>query len=76
MSLVTSKEISSVLHLEKYGFLGILISWILLKILRITKLNKIYSKHIRAGASRDYSCFARKQQNNRSNNTRSIRRYR
>ena len=45
MSLVSSKEIASILHLEKYGFLGISLSWILLKTLRITKLNKIYNKH-------------------------------
>lgn len=45
MSLVTSKEIASVLHLDKYGFLGTSIGWILLKILRIAKLNKIYNKH-------------------------------
>jgi len=45
MSLVTSKEIASVLHLEKYGFLGTALGWIVLKTLRITKLNKIYNKH-------------------------------
>lgn len=45
MSLVTSKEISGILHLEKYGFLGTSLGWILLKTLRITKLNKIYNKH-------------------------------
>jgi len=45
MSLVTSKEIVSVLHLEKYGFLGTSLAWALLKTLRISKLNKIYNKH-------------------------------
>ena len=45
MSLVTSKEIATILHLEKYGFLGTSLGWILLKTLRITKLNKIYEKH-------------------------------
>ncbi len=45
MSLVTSKEIANILHLDKYGFLGTSLGWILLKTLRITKLNKIYNKH-------------------------------
>jgi len=45
MSLVNSKEIASVLHLEKYGFLGTSLGWVLLKTLRITRLNKIYDKH-------------------------------
>ena len=45
MSLVTPKELANVLHLEKYGFLGTSLGWILLKTLRITKLNEIYNKH-------------------------------
>ena len=45
MSLVSSKEIAKVLRIEKYGFLGTFIGWLLMKILRISKLNKIYDKH-------------------------------
>lgn len=45
MGLVSSKEIAKVLHLEKYGFIGTFIGWLLLKILRISKLNSIYNKH-------------------------------
>jgi len=45
MGLVSSKEIASVIGLEKYGFLGTFAGWILLKILRISRLNRIYDKH-------------------------------
>ena len=45
MGLVTSKEIAKVLHIEKYGIIGTFIGWLLMKVLRISKLNKIYDKH-------------------------------
>jgi len=45
MGLVSSKEIASVINLEKYGFLGTFIGWILLKTLRISRINRIYEKH-------------------------------
>jgi len=45
MGLVSSKEIASVINLDKYGFLGTFIGWILLKILRISSLNRFYEKH-------------------------------
>ncbi|WP_088324110.1 GNAT family N-acyltransferase [Polaribacter tangerinus] len=45
MSLVTSREISEVLGLKKFRFLGTFIGWILLKILRISAINKIYEKN-------------------------------
>jgi len=45
MSLVSAKEIAKVINFEKYGFLGTFIGWILLKVLRISKLNRIYNKH-------------------------------
>jgi len=45
MGLVTSKEIAKVLNVDKYGFIGTFIGWLLMKILRISKLNKIYDKH-------------------------------
>ena len=44
MSLVTSKEIANVLNMQKYGFLGTFSGWVLLKMLRISKLNGIYNK--------------------------------
>ncbi len=45
MGLVSAKEIAKVIGFEKYGFLGTFIGWILLKVLRISKLNRIYDKH-------------------------------
>ncbi|MDY7396419.1 lysophospholipid acyltransferase family protein [Aureibaculum sp. 2210JD6-5] len=45
MELVSSKEIAKVVHLDKYGFVGTFMGWILLKTLRISKLNRIYNKH-------------------------------
>ncbi|SDR66066.1 Acyltransferase [Polaribacter sp. KT25b] len=45
MALVTSKEIAQVIGLKKFGFLGTFIGWILLKILRISAINRIYDKN-------------------------------
>jgi putative hemolysin len=45
MSLVTSKEISQVIGLQKLGFLGTFVGWIILRILRISAINKIYDKN-------------------------------
>ena len=45
MSLVTSKEISQVIGLQKLGFLGSFVGWIILRILRISAINKIYDNN-------------------------------
>jgi len=45
MALVTSKEIAQVIGLQKFGFLGTFFGWILLRILRISTINKIYEKN-------------------------------
>lgn len=45
MSLVTAKEVAQVVNLDKYGFVGTFFGWIILKILRISKINRIYNKH-------------------------------
>jgi len=47
MALVTSKEISQVVGLQKLGFIGTFIGWLLIRVLRISSLNKIYinNKH-------------------------------
>jgi len=45
MGLVSSKEIAGVIGLEKYGFLGTFMGWVMLKLLRISRLNRIYDKH-------------------------------
>jgi len=45
MSLVSSKEISQVIGLQKLGFLGSSVGWIILRILRISAINKIYDNN-------------------------------
>ncbi|SNR38077.1 Putative hemolysin [Lutibacter agarilyticus] len=45
MSLVTAKEVAKAVNLEKYGFIGTFLGWLIMKILRISKLNRIYNKH-------------------------------
>ncbi|WP_111707288.1 GNAT family N-acyltransferase [Lutibacter citreus] len=45
MGLVTPKEISKAIKLDKYGFIGTFFGWVLMKILRISTLNKIYNRH-------------------------------
>ena len=45
MALVTSKEIAQVIGIQKFRFLGTFVGWILLRILRISIINKIYDKN-------------------------------
>ncbi|MBP9601716.1 MAG: lysophospholipid acyltransferase family protein [Lutibacter sp.] len=45
MSLVTAKEIAKVVNLDKYGFIGTFFGWSLMKVLRISAMNRIYNKH-------------------------------
>lgn len=45
MSLVTAKEVAKVVNLDKYGFIGTFFGWSLMKVLRISSINKIYNKH-------------------------------
>ena len=45
MALVTAKEIAKVIGLEKFGFVGTFIGWLLIKVLRISALNRIYNKN-------------------------------
>ena len=45
MALVTSKEIAQVIGLQKFGFLGTFVGWLLIKVLRISAINRIYNKN-------------------------------
>jgi putative hemolysin len=45
MALVTSKEIAQVIGLENFGFIGTFIGWLLIRVLRISAINKIYNKN-------------------------------
>ncbi len=42
MGLVTAKEIAKAINLDKYGFLGTFIGWFLMKVTRISSINKFY----------------------------------
>src|SRR5690606_25089890 len=45
IGLVSSKEIASVINVSKYGFIGTFIGWLLMKVLKISTLNKIYNRN-------------------------------
>lgn len=45
MGLVTAKEVAQVINADKYGFLGTLSGWALMKILNISAINRVYDKH-------------------------------
>lgn len=45
MALVTSKEIAQVIGLQKLGFIGTFIGWLLIRVLRISALNRIYKNN-------------------------------
>jgi putative hemolysin len=48
MGLVTAKEVAKAINAEKYGVFGTFSGWILMKVLKISKLNKFYdsNKHL------------------------------
>ncbi|GGD20527.1 GNAT family N-acyltransferase [Hyunsoonleella pacifica] len=45
IGLVTAKEVAKAIQLNKYGFLGTFIGWVLMKVLKISTLNKIYKRN-------------------------------
>jgi len=45
MALVTSKEIATVIGLDKFGFIGTFVGWLLIRVLRISSINRIYKKN-------------------------------
>tara|TARA_R110002049_G_scaffold102008_5_gene247331 strand:+ start:698 stop:2530 length:1833 start_codon:yes stop_codon:yes gene_type:complete len=49
--LVTAKEVAKAINADKYGFLGTFFGWILMKVLKISSLNKFYkrNKHLSDG---------------------------
>ena len=49
MGLVTAKEVSKAINTEKYGVFGTFSGWLLMKVLKISTLNKIYdrNKHLK-----------------------------
>ncbi len=49
MGLVNAKEVAKAINVDKFGFLGTVMGWSLMKVLNITTLNKIYdrNKHLK-----------------------------
>jgi len=45
MGLVSAKEVAKVIHLDKYGFLGTFMGWLLLVTTKITSINRFYDKN-------------------------------
>jgi hypothetical protein len=45
MSLVTAKEVAQAINVDKFGILGTLLGWSLMKTLKISSLNKIYDRN-------------------------------
>jgi putative hemolysin len=43
--LVTAKEVAKAIQLDSYGFLGTFAGWILMKVLKISTLNRIYNRN-------------------------------
>ena len=44
MSLIGSKEVARLVHLDKFGFIGTFIGWLFLKVTRISGVNRVYNK--------------------------------
>ncbi len=51
MGLVTAKELAKAVNIDKYGFVGTFLAWFLMKVTRISSINKFYDsvKHLEAG---------------------------
>ena len=49
IGLVSAKEVAKVINVDKYGFIGTFFGWILMKLLKISTINKVYNrnKHLR-----------------------------
>ncbi len=45
MGLVTTKEFAKAIHVNKLGFVGTFISWLLMKVLKISTANTIYDRN-------------------------------
>ena len=45
MGLVTAKEVAKAINTDKYGIFGTFSGWLLMKVLKISTLNKIYNRN-------------------------------
>lgn len=45
IGLVSAKEVAKAINVDKYGFLGTFFGWILMKVLKISTINRIYKRN-------------------------------
>jgi len=45
MSIVSAREVAKAITLDRYGFLGTFCGWILMKVLKISTINRIYNRN-------------------------------
>ena len=45
IGLVSAKEVAKAINADKYGFLGTFFGWLLMKVLKISTLNRIYKRN-------------------------------
>ncbi len=45
MGLVSAKEVAKAINVSKYGVVGTFLGWVLMKVLKISRLNKVYDKN-------------------------------
>ncbi|MEZ4857522.1 MAG: lysophospholipid acyltransferase family protein [Flavobacteriaceae bacterium] len=45
MGLVNAKEVASAIKVDKFGFIGTSLGWLLMKVLKISTMNKIYDRN-------------------------------
>lgn len=45
MSLVTAKEVAHAIQLDRYGPLGTLVGWLLMRMTRMSSINRVYAKY-------------------------------
>jgi len=45
MGIVTSKEVAKAINVDRYGLFGTFLGWTLMKVIRISDINKVYDKH-------------------------------
>ena len=45
MGIVTSKEVAKAINVDRFGLLGTFLGWTLMRVIRISDINKVYDKH-------------------------------
>ncbi len=45
IGLVSAKEVAKAINIDKYGFIGTFLGWLLMKVLKISTLNKVYKRN-------------------------------